>query len=157
MSKERELLVHALDRLKHINYEDDHLTNDLIQTIQKLLAQPEQENLTPRQGLAEYKKGYAQAELDLKRDIEHILAQPEQDQEPVAWRWETHKHGYYIYSEENYHDLEGEPLYTTPPKREPLSEDETAELWGESYSGTTKMVRDFARAIEKAHGIGETE
>jgi hypothetical protein len=68
MSKERELLVHALDRLKHINYEDDHLTNDLIQTIQKLLAQPEQENLTPRQGLAEFKKGYAQAELDLKRE-----------------------------------------------------------------------------------------
>jgi len=43
MSKERELLVHALDRLKHINFEDDHLTNDLIQTIQKYLAKPEQE------------------------------------------------------------------------------------------------------------------
>jgi len=43
MSKERKLLVHALDRLKHINFEDDHLTNDLIQTIQKYLAQPEQE------------------------------------------------------------------------------------------------------------------
>ena len=42
MSIERELLVHALDRLKHINFEDDHLTNDLIQTIQKYLAQPEQ-------------------------------------------------------------------------------------------------------------------
>jgi len=37
MNKERELLVHALDRLKNINYEDDHLTNDLIQTIQELL------------------------------------------------------------------------------------------------------------------------
>ena len=43
MSKENEFLVHALDRLKHINFEDDHLTNDLIQTIQKYLAQPEQE------------------------------------------------------------------------------------------------------------------
>ena len=47
MSKERELLVHALDRLKHINFEDDHLTNDLIQTIQKYLAQPEQEQQEP--------------------------------------------------------------------------------------------------------------
>ena len=46
MSIERELLVHALDRLKHINFEDDHLTNDLIQTIQKHLNQPEQ-RLTP--------------------------------------------------------------------------------------------------------------
>ena len=42
MSKGKEFLVHALDRLKHINFEDDHLTNDLIQTIQKYLAQPEQ-------------------------------------------------------------------------------------------------------------------
>lgn len=40
MSKERELLVRALDRLKHINFEDDH---DLIQTIQKHLNQTEQE------------------------------------------------------------------------------------------------------------------
>ena len=45
MSKGKELLVHALDRLKHINYEDDHLTNDLIQTIQKYLTQPEQDNI----------------------------------------------------------------------------------------------------------------
>lgn len=43
MSKERELLAYALDRLKYINFEDDHLTNDLIQTIQKHLNQPEQE------------------------------------------------------------------------------------------------------------------
>jgi hypothetical protein len=41
--REKVLLVHALDRLKHINFEDDHLTNDLIQTIQKYLAQPEPE------------------------------------------------------------------------------------------------------------------
>ena len=31
MSKEKEFLVHALDRLKHINFEDDHLTNRLAQ------------------------------------------------------------------------------------------------------------------------------
>jgi len=46
MSRERELLIHAVERLKYINYEDDHLTNDLIQTIEELLAQPEQ-RLTP--------------------------------------------------------------------------------------------------------------
>ena len=49
------------------------------------------------------------------------------------------------------------PLYTAPPKREPLSDAEIAKLWGESYSGTTQMVRNFARAIEKAHGIGGGE
>ena len=31
------------------------------------LAPPKREPLTPRQGLEEYKRGYAQAELDLKR------------------------------------------------------------------------------------------
>ena len=63
-----------------------------------------QEKLTPRQGLNEYKKGYARAEQHLKR--------------------------------------------------EPLSDETIAELWGEEYSGKTDMVKNFARAIEKAHGIG---
>jgi hypothetical protein len=73
MSIKRELLVHALDRLKHINFEDDHLTNDLIQTIQKYLAQPEQEPTT-RHALDSYwnqeayQRGYARAGLDLKRE-----------------------------------------------------------------------------------------
>ena len=69
MSKEKEFLVHALDRLKHINFEDDHLTNDLIQTIQKYLAQPEQEPV--------YWENEKKALLN---EIDHLtnrLAQPE--------------------------------------------------------------------------------
>ena len=58
MSREKELLVHALDRLKHINFEDDHLTNDLIQTIQKYLAQPEQEQYPVAWILEDKKTGY---------------------------------------------------------------------------------------------------
>ena len=60
MSIERELLANALDRLKHINYEDDHLTNDLIQTIQKYLAQPEQEPLLIETKIEWYGKGFRQ-------------------------------------------------------------------------------------------------
>jgi len=55
MSIERELLVHALDRLKHINFEDDHLTNDLIQTIQKHLNQPARKPLSDEEVIAKYK------------------------------------------------------------------------------------------------------
>jgi hypothetical protein len=45
-------------------------------------------------------------------------------------------------------------LYAAPPKREPLSEDEIAELWWPTYVvGTADSVRNFARVIEKAHGI----
>ena len=40
------------------------------------------------------------------------------------------------------------------PEREPLSDETRAKLWGESYSGTTQLVRNFARAIEQQHGIG---
>ncbi len=58
MSKERELL----ERVKAEGY----ISFGLYKEIKELLAQPEQENLTPRQGLEEYKKGYAKAELDLK-------------------------------------------------------------------------------------------
>ena len=38
----------------------------LMKETKELLAQPE--HLTPRQGLEEYKRGYARAELDLKRE-----------------------------------------------------------------------------------------
>jgi len=42
-----------------------------------------------------------------------------------------------------------QPLYTTPPQRKPLTDDEIEELDMET-SGT---VHDFVRAIEAAHGI----
>jgi hypothetical protein len=38
--------------------------------------------------------------------------------------------------------------------RKPLSDATIAELWGEEHSGKTDMVKSFARAVEKAHGIG---
>ena len=60
MNKERELLNRSRYNL------DREYCADLIDEIQELLAQPE--FLTPRQGLKEYKRGYARAELDLKRE-----------------------------------------------------------------------------------------
>ena len=95
MSKERELLGVALEFLdpkSWVEPEDVYAVTILSSEIEELLAQPEQdlevlkkdwvnfgyeagrksafskqEPLTPRQGLEEYKRGYAQAELDLKR------------------------------------------------------------------------------------------
>lgn len=105
MSRERELLVNALERLNYINYEDDHLTNDLIQTIEKFLA---------------------------KRD------QPESTQEPEAWILEDKKTGYRRQSAYKPTVLDKEaykviPLYTAPPKREPLSD-------GEITTNTPKTI-----------------
>ncbi len=85
----------------------------------------------------------------LREETVTFLAQPEQ--KPVAWMQDDIE--LYVLEEKNI--LRGYviPLYTAPPKREPLSDETIAKLWGESYSGTTQMVRNFARAIEKAHGI----
>lgn len=38
-------------------------------------------------------------------------------------------------------------------KREPLSDETIADLWWNNYVGTADSVRNFARAIEKAHDI----
>jgi len=71
--------------------------------------------------------------LKLLKETEQLLAQQqEEEQKPVAWRYKTHNR--YTYTELLYHELEGEgePLYTTPQKREPLSDDEVSKLHEES-------------------------
>jgi hypothetical protein len=79
MSKGKELLVHALDRLKHINFEDDHLTNDLIQTIQKYLTQHETKQATPRQGLAGAK--ILEVALYWMKELKYVYADHDYDYE----------------------------------------------------------------------------
>ena len=50
-----------------------------------------------------------------------------------------------------------EAILTQPEqKREPLSDETIADLWWNNYVGTADSVRNFARGIEKAHGIGGT-
>ena len=126
-TKERELLERWLD---DTIFEPEEL-DSLMEETKELLAQPEQdlevlkkdwvnfgyeagrksalskqEPLTPRQGLEEYKRGYAQAELDLKR--------------------------------------------------EPLSDEEIMILGVQNLCNKANSFKPFgfARAIEKAHGIG---
>ena len=51
-------------------------------------------------------------------------------------------------------ELLAQPEHTSEPEQKPLSDAQIAELWGDKHSGKTHMVKNFARAIEKAHGIG---
>ena len=102
------------------------------------------------------------ADVLIGRAIE-LLAQPEQEQEPVAWMYDHHiEVGYDKYTEVNIietcaRNLESNncinirPLYLAPPKQEPLSVERIADLWTDV---NTNSVRNFARAIEKEHGIG---
>ena len=94
-----------------------------------------------------------------EREDKAGLFQP--DQEPVAWLYETPaKDGFseltLSFGYEPEFDGIIKPLFVeSNPKHQLLSNEEIAELWGWKESGNTEMIRNFARAIEKAHGIGE--
>ena len=109
-------------------------------------------------------KGDFFVSYDLYKEIYEFLAQPEQtEQEPVAWMYDHQiEVGYDKYTEVNIietcaRNLESNncinirPLYLAPPKQEPLSVERIADLWTDII---TNSVRNFARAIEKEHGIG---
>ena len=99
-------------------------------------------------------------------DLKDALAQP--TPEPVAWG---------VFEGENLHDFytlredaekmagyKGShatvmPLYTAPPQRKPLTEEEidqiTRDRWGTQLLGVmVRLHHEYARAIERAHGIG---
>ena len=99
---------------------------------------------------------------DLIDEIQELLAQPEQEQEPVAWMQDSIE----LYVLEEKSAIRGYviPLYTAPPKREPLSGGEVLKIaikiagdsWNKydptDFGGTG--IFELARAIEKHHGIG---
>lgn len=88
--------------------------------------------------------------------IKQALEQP--DGEPVAWMVYT-QDGQSGYVTDNPTDIqEGQralPLYTSPPKREPLTLGQKQRLW--SSLGNKPTLKDrvnaFGLAIEAAHGI----
>lgn len=83
--------------------------------------------------------------------------------EPVAWMVYT-LDGQSAFVTDNPADFTPEhralPLYTAPPKREPLTEEELVGMTCECIEDGTFDMRcalDLARAIERAHGIGGEE
>ena len=100
--------------------------------------------------------------------IKKVLAQPEQ--EPVAWGvFEGNLHDMFFSTSEAQEmaDLKGthaevRPLYTTPPQRKPLTDEEIWKFWwarpevteGEDDSMEAEFVA-AVRAVLAAHGIKE--
>ena len=86
--------------------------------------------------------------------LKEALAQPEQ--EPVAWQF-MNGSSFRKRRPDDFSDLASDglpywrPLYTTPPQRKPLTNDELADLW---YKQSLDWM-EFARAIEATHGIKE--
>jgi hypothetical protein len=88
--------------------------------------------------------------------IKKALAQPEQ--EPVAWAM-LHDNGHFIDAihPDEHARVQGKyihPLYTTPPQRKPLSDEEiysladSLEIWNEDDEEWILDPNTFARAIE---------
>ena len=138
---ERETLKLALEALKHTH--PSALTSfytigdrdKAIKAIQEHLAQPE------------YQSTADKSQLEKIPAKGTLLAQPEQ--EPFCWAQCTSA-GLYVSNEpDEYYTM---PLYTTPPQRKPLTDEEIKAVCAETWSYDPYVI---ARAIEAAHGIKE--
>ena len=50
------------------------------------------------------------------------------------------------------------PLYPAPPQRKPLTREQAIALWADKSDGPSNgVIVSFARAIERAHGIGGSD
>ncbi len=90
--------------------------------------------------------------------MRHAIEQAER-QEPVAWMNDSTPSGVFARHKtgaENFGCTV--PLYTAPPQRKPLTEEEIdgIRLATGYAAGLTRFI-EIARAIERAHGIGGGE
>ena len=87
--------------------------------------------------------------------IREALAEPEQ--EPVAWMLMNDTQCHIMATDWKPEDSDGwktAPLYTAPPARKPLTDSEVFNMAADYYEGYGFKAAEFARAIERAHGIG---
>ena len=105
--------------------------------------------------------GKIHADIKLLRDTQALLTQPEQ--QPEAWIIVNKETGYrtqvsdltpFLYHREIFEVI---PLYTAPPKREPLSDEDVFRLYEESEYLGFLAYRKGIKDAEKAHGIGGGE
>ena len=119
--------------------------------------------------LEDYEWGYGgdhhkSPEASILNDIRKLLAQPEQtEQEPVAWKVIDKTNGEFMFSrvkpmERSYKYDVVIPLYTAPPKREPLSDKEITKNTPKLiHIGERLAFHAGVRFAEKHHGIGGGE
>ena len=100
--------------------------------------------------------------VTLPRDCEalrmaaDLLAQPEQEPVAILHRYPSKCRMTVEYTDEITEVREGSwPLYTTPPQRKPLTDEEIILIVADCASSHQHTDIHFARAIERAHGIKE--
>ena len=107
-----------------------------------------------KEALAQPKFDYKEHAEGLQRDYNLLLAEysalkNQPDQEPF-----TH-YRHYDGGLQEWPDEKTIPLYTTPPQRKPLTDEQIKHLAIDVYSPHQEPLIVFARAIEAAHGIKE--
>jgi hypothetical protein len=117
----------------------------------QLKKEPAKGGLLPEQAQPMAKR---EPEIAIGLDAIHKLQQPiaqERQPQPVAWKDKTYGNLHH----QNYGN--SIPLYTAPPPRQPLTDEEIDKLPWEPHEGNpmtfAEGLRYFARAIEAAHGI----
>ena len=99
---------------------------------------------------------------DKRIDPASIYKQPAQQQEPVAWATQMgeYAHIHWGAKRPEYPMVYEVPLYTTPPHRKPLTDEEILHRVDTHVGGPSPSYPldnsdwlNFARAIEAAHGI----
>ena len=152
MTKERELLEKVISG---DNKGDFFISYDLYKEIYEFIVHPEQSEQKP---VTDKSTEAAMAVMPNGVCVSNVYDAYEEgrksvmvEQEPVAWMQDSIE----LYVLEEKSAIRGYviPLYTAPPKREPLSDEEIHKLSLENFKGLLSDRINFARAIEKAHGI----
>lgn len=103
--------------------------------------------------------GRPEVSADCESAIDALHAALAEPDEPVAWYFERERKVVISFTPDRDPDKTWQPLYAHPPRREPLTEEEVRRLYREAWTPESEAdeVLAFARAIERAHGIGGDE
>jgi hypothetical protein len=159
---EREALKLALELIQ--DYVDEHGPHDKDSGAQYAITAIKEALMSQSDG-AQPEQEYHAVNAVHKGQQCYVKAQPEQ--EPVAdpekhphfytWTWDVMVSGGKWRAEYGWKKPEGydfanlQPLYTTPPQRKPLTDEEIYDMYNEPRSDAEML--EFARVIEAAHGI----
>ena len=97
--------------------------------------------------------------LDMDKAITAIKeALAQQEQKPVAWMYKILDYfGRPVWTfktpKTDIRVFESQPLYTSPPQRKPMTDEQIDEIAKKHIAEGTRSFEVFARAIEAAHGI----
>jgi hypothetical protein len=101
-------------------------------------------------------------EGEFEEEITAIKAALAARPEPVAWFWfDERDGGEWIHIADNqvnaekFGDAKVIPLYTTPPQRKPLTDEQIVEIYTKWEATKGTSWADLMRDIEAAHGIKE--